>query len=224
MKRVLTGMIVAALPIALASCGGDNTPSGGSQNGATSAVSTQTQQTVDTVNSSHANLILARRSSIHSEELTDKPQTTYNVNTTLPCSGGGSVTVTGSLTDTSTGSNPVTINFNYSHTLIFNACVTTGSDGQTYTIGGTGITASGASVWTITNPFQSNQTSISTDTFSITGNFDATGAESLSCDINITEQMNSTMAVGSSTGTGTIAGTACGNSYNGTISYTATSS
>jgi len=235
MKRVLTGMIVAALPIALASCGGDNSGTSTTQNEAASAVMNQVQSTVSTVNSSHTSDILARNSAMSSgrtdltettTELgqpTDKPRTTSVINTTLACNGGGSVTVTGTLTDNSTGTNPVTIDFIYNHTLVFNNCVSMGNDGQNYTIAGTGITASGTSVWTITNPFQQNETSTVSDAISITGNFDVTGAESLNCDINLTEQMNSTVAVGSSTGNGTITGTACGTSYNGTISYTATS-
>ena len=232
MKRVLIGMIAAALPIVLVSCGGDNSSTQTTSNEAASAVMNQVQSAVSTVNSSHTSDILARNSSVRTDRTemttelgqpTDKPRTTSSVNTTLPCTGGGTVTVTGSLTDALTGTNPVTIDFIYNHTLVFNDCVSTGNDGQNYTISGTGITASGTSVWTITNPMQQTETSTVSDAISITGNFDVTGAESLNCDINLTEQMNSTVAVGSSTGNGTITGTACGTSYNGTISYTVNS-
>ena len=108
--------------------------------------------------------------------------------------------------------------------MVFNQCeVSQGSDGKNYVLSGTGITVSGNSVWTVLGTGQNFDISTS-DNFSIIGNIDVTGSESMTCDIQLSATDSGNDINGVFTGSGNYTGTICGQAENGPVTPVVSSS
>ena len=223
MKRVLVGLTVMALPVVLAACGGDNSSGPTTQDAATSAAFSAIKGAVDQVNQNNANSFTTEAREFEATIPSDKPKRTKTVNTTVNCVGGGTATFTGTFTGATTGTNPATTNIIYTYTVALDNCAGLGSDDQTYTISSTGITAAGNSTWQFSGMGTADMSFSDSDSELITGTLDVSGAQSLTCDIDVSEQFQdtSTTSNGTSTvtGSGTITGTACGSTYNATVTF-----
>jgi hypothetical protein len=207
MKKLFVGLVVGALPIVFASCNSaDNSSNGGSwQSGQTSAVLNAASGSASQVNS--ANVVTIQ--STHGIS---------SVDTTVPCTGGGSASVSGSLQGAQTGTYPNdTMTLSYTYTFTFNQCVSSGNDGNYYTVSGTGITLMGSSDW-VNSGTGLSASFVGKDNFSIEGNVDVTGNESLNCDIDLSQATTTSETGGVFNETGSYSGTVCGQTEDGNIS------
>ena len=151
-KGVLIRLTLLALPVVFAACGGDNSASPSTPDAATSAAFKQVQSTVRQVNQQNTSQLVVAPESLYSQDRNEhqhgssvQPKSTKSIGANVNCTGGGTASVSGTLTGSNTGlsSNPQVIDLSYSYSVSFINCVTTDSDGNNYTINSSGITSTG---------------------------------------------------------------------------------
>jgi hypothetical protein len=140
---------------------------------------------------------------------------TRSVNATFNCSGGGTITIVGTFTDTTSGTNPIVTDLTYNHTFTFNQCVSVGNDGKSYLITSPGVVVAGSSSNDVFNP-GANETFSGQGQMSLNG--ELTINVDISCGITLNESDSYTATLSSSDFTGSFSGTFCGTPVNGNVS------
>lgn len=149
-----------------------------------------------------------------------------SVSITLNCSASGSVTVNGSFSSSGSGTQASPAKITMSFTDVFTNCTGTGVDGATYSVNSSGLTFT-ATFNSYSSTTGTVTTQVGTGTMTINGSL-AVVSPGINANgsVNITESFtdNSTFNEGppitsSTSFTGTISGTAFGQSVNGSFSF-----
>lgn len=142
---------------------------------------------------------------------------TQTLSETVPCEGGGNVSINGSVTGNinQTGSGG-TISFNY--TAAPSGCAVSTSGGKTFTISGDpNIKAQGDFTFSISGTSETFQGSLNYDgKFSWTSSDGRAGA----CGVDLTANYDFSFSGTGTTGTAALTGTVCGVSVNRSVSVT----